>query len=76
MFDEAIKFYNLGLVYQAPGGGRALEYRGRSLAIKEKVSDEHGMAFSYDNIFLRRVWRYLRESATSPTQTLCERIWR
>jgi tetratricopeptide (TPR) repeat protein len=41
----------LGSVYKAKGEwDKAIEYYQRSLAIREKVGDEHGMAFGYNNI--------------------------
>jgi tetratricopeptide (TPR) repeat protein len=41
----------LGMVYRARGKwDRAIEYFGRSLAIKEKVGDEHGMAPTFQNL--------------------------
>jgi tetratricopeptide (TPR) repeat protein len=41
----------LGMVYQAKGEWeRAIEYYERSLAIKEKVGDEHGMATTLNNL--------------------------
>ncbi len=43
----------LGMVYQDKGEwDRAIEYYERSLAIKEKVGDEHGMSTTFNNLGL------------------------
>ena len=48
---EGTLYNDLGLVYQAKGEwDRAIEFYERSLAIKEKVGDEHGMSTTLNNL--------------------------